>query len=102
MRKFIISKKAEGTGSILDLASEHFDRVIRVKSNYNYFIVFAAYYGRGSLFFTSEDRLSKEYKRLNDLGYSFRVFNANGQALTFDGVGFSEAWEYPRLELESN
>lgn len=102
MRKFIISKKTDGTGSIHDLASEHFDRVIKVKANYNYFLVFAAYYGRGSLFFTSEDRLIKEYKRLNEMGYSFKVFNADGQVLIFDGVGFSEDREYPQLELESN
>lgn len=98
MRKFVIRRKTGGTGSIHDIASEHFGRVIRVKSNYNYFIVFAAYYGRGSLYFVNEDRLIKEYKRLDAKGYSFRVFNADGQALIFDGVDFVKDWEYPQLE----
>lgn len=98
MRKFVIRQKMSGTGSIHDLSNEWFDRVIKLRKNCNYFIVFADYYGRGSLYFVNEDRLIKEYKRLNELGYSFKVFNADGQVLIFDGLQFVKDWEYPPLE----
>lgn len=98
MRKFVIRQKMGGTGSIHDLSHDWFHRLIKLRKNYNYFIVFASYHNRGSLYFVNEDRLIKEYKRLNKLGYSFKVFNADGQALIFDGVEFAKDREYPQLE----
>lgn len=97
MRKFIIKQKMGGTGSIHDLSHDQFDRVIKIRQNYNYVIVFAAYHSMGSLYFCDEARLIQKYKQLNAVGFSFKVFNADGQALVFDGVQFIADRDYPAL-----
>ena len=45
MRTFIIPQKMSGTGSIHDIASEHFDRVIVFAPGCQFAVVLASYYG---------------------------------------------------------
>lgn len=98
MRKFVIRQKMGGTGSIHDLSHDRFNRVIPFSQNYSYVIVFAAYHNMGSLYFCNEVRLIQKYAQLNAAGFSFKVFNADGQALVFDGVQFTLDRDYPSLE----
>ena len=44
-RVYIIPQKMSGTGSIHDLASEHYDRVIKFAPGCRFAVVLAAYYG---------------------------------------------------------
>lgn len=43
--KIIIKQKMSGTGTIHDLESQHYDRVIKMGNTYKYAVVLPAYYG---------------------------------------------------------
>lgn len=75
--KFIIEKKMSGTGSIHDLASENFDRVISGRGQYA--VVLAAYYGgKGYTTHTSENTAIRAAKRQSKQGYSYQIIDGSG------------------------
>lgn len=61
----IIPQKMSGTGTIHDLASQHFDREIDFGDDGQYAIVLASYYGNGDNYYIAQDaeealRISEE------------------------------------------
>jgi hypothetical protein len=82
MKKVIISQKMSGTGTIHDIASQHFDREIKFPKGAKYAVVLASYYGgKGYTTHTTEsatiqaDRRQSEYSReiIGVDGWSYRV-----------------------------
>jgi hypothetical protein len=70
MKKVIIPQKMSNTGSIHDIASQHFDREIKFPKGAQYAVVLASYYGgKGYTTHASEratiqaDKRQKEYSR---------------------------------------
>jgi hypothetical protein len=70
MKKVIIPQKQSNTGTIHDIASEHFDREIKFPKGHLYAVVLAAYYGgKGYTTHASEsatiqaDKRQKEFSR---------------------------------------
>ena len=55
MKTVTIPQKMSGTGTIHDLASQHFDREIEFGDDDKYAIVLASYYGNGDLYYTAKD-----------------------------------------------
>lgn len=82
----IIPQKMSGTGTIHDLANQHFDRQIVFGDNDQYAIVLAAYYGNGDLYYTAaskEDALRiHEAKR----EFSHGIIDRNGNAISLDAL----------------
>lgn len=68
-KKVIIEKKMSGTGSILDIASEHYDIEISVPAD-GYAVVIPSYYNHAPYVFdTAADALEK-YTQLGDDGFN--------------------------------
>lgn len=70
MKKVIIPQKMSGTGTIHDIASQHYDREIKFPKGAQYAVVLASYYGgKGYTTHASEsatiqaDRRQKEFSR---------------------------------------
>jgi hypothetical protein len=70
MKKVIIPQKMSGTGTIHDIASQHYDREIKFPKGAKFAVVLASYYGgRGYTTHASEsatiqaDRRQKEFSR---------------------------------------
>lgn len=70
MKKVIIPQKMSNTGSIHDIASQHFDREIKFPKGAQYAVVLASYYGgKGYTTHATEsatiqaDKRQKEYSR---------------------------------------
>lgn len=70
MKKVIIPQKMSGTGSIHDIASQHFDREIKFPKGAQFAVVLASYYGgKGYTTHATEaaaiqaDKRNREYSR---------------------------------------
>jgi hypothetical protein len=66
----VIEQKMSGTGTIYDLASEHYDRKIRVGSAYNYAVVLPAYYNAAPTRHKTEEAAIRAYNRLKQMNYA--------------------------------
>ena len=77
MKTYTIEKKMSGTGSIHDLASEHYDRDIVFRQGCHYAVVLAAYYG-GKGYTTNKpgEAAIAAYNRKSD--YSLEVIDYDG------------------------
>jgi hypothetical protein len=85
MRTYTIRQKQSNTGSIHDLASDHYDRDIRFRTGEHYAVVRAAYYGgrRGYKCTKTElaaCRLARSYGK----GYSYEIIDPTGQRYMAD------------------
>lgn len=75
---YIIPQKPSNTGTIYDLASEHFDRQIVFAKNSIYAVVCAAYYGgKGYTTHASAKAAIKASKALGD--YNHSIIDVNGE-----------------------
>jgi hypothetical protein len=90
MKKVIIPQKMSGTGSIYDIASEHFDREIRFPKGARFAVVLASYYGgKGYTTHNTEsatiqaDRRNKEFSRqiVGVDGYLYGYYGDDGEEL---------------------
>ena len=81
MSVYTIQQKPSNTGSIHDLASDHFDREIVFAPGCKYAVVLASYYG-GKGYTTHKTEISaiKAAKRLT--GYSYGVIDCHGNGLS--------------------
>jgi len=87
MKTYTIAQKMSGTGTIHDIASEHFDRDIIFRKPAKYAVVLAAYYGgRGyTTHHTAEAAIAKSAK-MCAAGYSHTVIDCDGREYaTHDG-----------------
>lgn len=81
MRTVTIKSKMSNSGSIYDLASEHYDRVIKFRSPTRYAVVKAAYYGgRGYTTHATEEAAATESHRRRD--YSHVIIDCMGNKYT--------------------
>lgn len=77
MTTLTIPKKMSGTGSIHDLASEHFDRDIKFGKDCKYAVVTASYYGgKGYTTHKTAEAAIKASRALGD--YSHAILDADG------------------------
>ena len=68
--KITIEQKMSNTGSIYDLESDQFDRVIDLGDRYRYAVVMPSYYGGRATRHTTLDLASAEARSLSNGGYA--------------------------------
>lgn len=74
-----IPKKMSNTGSIHDLASDHFDRDIKFASGAKYAVVLAAHYGgKGYTTHRTVAGTVKAARALSESGYSYEIIDIIG------------------------
>lgn len=77
MKKIIIPRKMSGTGSIHDIASEHYSREIKFPKGSKFAVVLASYYGgKGYTTHATEDATIQASKRQS--GYSGQIIGVDG------------------------
>jgi hypothetical protein len=85
MKKVIIPQKVSGTGTIHDIASQHYDREIKFPKGHLFAVVLASYYGgKGYTTHASEtaaiqaDRRNREFSRqiVGADGYIYDIKNS--------------------------
>lgn len=86
MKIVTIPKKMSGTGSIRDLASQHYNREIRFPKGAKYAVVLASYYGgRGYTTHRSESATIQADKRNSE--FSRRIIGVDGYYYEVDYDG---------------
>ena len=88
--KIIIPQKQSGTGTIFDLESEHYERVIDMMTLYNYVVVLPSYYGSRAYRHTRAHLAIKNYnKRYNKnklATLGARIVRRDGRVMDIDDV----------------
>lgn len=80
----VIPRKMSGTGTIHDLASEHWDRNIRFAPGCKYAVVLASYYGgKGYTTHRTEPAAIAASRRNRE--YSHQIVDINNNELTING-----------------
>lgn len=75
--KYIIRQKQSNTGSIHDIASDQFDRIIDGRGKYA--VVLAAYYGgKGYSTHETAEATIKAAREVAKQGYSYQIIDENG------------------------
>src|SRR5574340_318702 len=94
MHTVVIPQKMSGTGTIHDLASQHFDRVIEFADDEKYAIVLAAYYGNSALYYTA--KTAEEAVKISEREgeYSHAIIDRDGDMIDRD-------WLIRRAEVEA-
>lgn len=75
MKTYTIPAKMSGTGSIHDIASQHYDREIKFRKGCEYAIVWASYYGDTYKTFKSAEACAKAARKIDD---SFVIIDSDG------------------------
>jgi len=74
MKTYTIKKKVSGTGSIYDIASEHYDRVIKFRKGEIFALIEPSYFSDGYTAACSEQAIIKKYRK-SDYGI---IINCDG------------------------
>ena len=86
MKVYTIEKKMSGTGTIHDIASEHYDREIKFRNGTRYAVVLASYYGgRGYTTHKTEEAAAKMSNRQSRDGHSHVIIDYKGDLYTSYG-----------------
>lgn len=92
MKVLIIEKKMSGTGTIHDLESDQYDRVIKFPEGHKYAVVLADYYSGNYTTHKSETAAGKQSYKMRE--YSHKIIDADGRTYTairdFDGYRLVE------------
>ncbi|MDH4201092.1 MAG: hypothetical protein OEV66_12045 [Spirochaetia bacterium] len=83
MKTLIIDQKMSGTGSIHDLASQHYDREIKFRGSNKYAVVAASYYGDIQSSHATQKSAIKASKALGD--YSHKIIDTDGNTYSIYG-----------------
>lgn len=85
----VIEQKMSGTGTIHDLASEHFDRQIEFGKDGQYAIVLAAYYGNGNNYYIAKSKQEAIdlHERHNE--FSHAIIDRDGEPISIDWLYYS-------------
>lgn len=79
--RYIIPQKMSNSGSIHDIASDHYDRIISGRGRYA--VVLASYYGgEGYSTHLTSDAACKRASKLGRKGYSYQIIDQNGNTYT--------------------
>lgn len=77
MKTYTIDQIMSGTGTIHDIASDQFDRVIRFPAGHKFAVVLAAYYGgKGYTTHKTEQAAIRRANKVSD--YSYTIIDADG------------------------
>lgn len=79
MKKYTIKQKMSGTGSIHDIASDLYDRVIEFRGRAQYAVVPAAYYGMRHTTHATAQAAIRQSKKIGD--YSHSIIDAYGHEM---------------------
>lgn len=83
MKTYTIPQKMSGTGTIHDIASQHYDREIKFRKGCEYAVVLASYYGDTYKTFKSEKACARYARKMKD--YSYQIIDAEGNR--YDAYG---------------
>lgn len=75
MKTYTIPQKMSGTGTIHDIASQHYDREIKFRKGCEYAIVWASFYGDIYKTFKTAEACAKAARKIKD---SFTIIDADG------------------------
>lgn len=90
MTTFTIQQKQSNTGSIYDLASDQYDRVINFGDKYRFAVVLPAYYNAKVTRHITAELAIKMYKQLIKQGYQgVTIINDKGEEMIEN-----EGWEW--------
>jgi len=84
-----IEQKMSGTGTIHDLASEHFDREIEFGDDDQYAIVLAAYYGNGDMYYLAKSREEAISIHEAQEGFSHAIIDRDGDPISIDWLYYA-------------
>lgn len=86
MKVYTIEQKMSGTGTIHDIANEHYDREIKFRKGTRYAVVLASYYGgRGYTTHKTPESAAKMSDRQTRDGHSHMVIDHKGDVYTSNG-----------------
>jgi hypothetical protein len=86
MKVYTIEKKMSGTGTIHDIASEHYNREIKFLDGARFAVVLSSYYGgRGYTTHKTAEAAAKMSDRQARNGYSHVVIDYRGNTYTSNG-----------------
>ena len=85
MKTVTIPQKMSGTGTIHDVASQHFDREIKFPKGAKYAVVLAAYYGNGRLYTTHRTEEAAVEQSNKQREYSHMIVDSDDTWYTCDG-----------------
>lgn len=83
MKTYTIPARISGTGSIHSIASEFYDREIKLRKDCKYAVVLASYYGDTYKTFKSEKACARYARKMKD--YSYQIIDAEGNR--YDAYG---------------
>lgn len=99
LKTLVIPRKMSGTGSIHDIASEHYDVEVTFTDNSQYVFVYADYYNAGQEFFDNIADFAKKYDELK--GYSGVLFDRDfNEIIPMEYTPFLEALGEVQEEAE--
>jgi len=79
--RYTIPQKMSGTGSIHDIASENFDRVIAGRGKYA--VVLASYYGgKGYTTHGTPEAAARQAGKISREGFSYKIIDEDGNEYT--------------------
>jgi hypothetical protein len=85
MKTVTIPQKLSGTGTIHDVASQHFDREIHFPESSKYAVVLASYYGNGKLYTTHRTEIAAVKESNRQREYSHMIVDDDDNWYTCDG-----------------
>lgn len=75
MKIVTIAQKMSGTGSIHDIASQHYDRHIKFRKGCKYAVVLSSFYGDIYKTFKTAEACAKYARKIDD---SFKIIDSDG------------------------
>jgi hypothetical protein len=89
MKSYTIEQKMSNSGSIHDIASDQFDRVIEFRGAAKYAVVLASYYGgKGYTTHATEEAACQQAYKLSKQDYSYTIIDTDGVEYIDDGGQF--------------
>lgn len=85
MKRYVIERKMSGTGTIFDIASQHFDRIIEFKKGTKYAVVLASFYGNGKLYTTHKTAKTAIRESQKNREYAHSIIDMDGNFYQIDG-----------------
>lgn len=89
MTTVTIEQKMSGTGTIHDLASQHFDRHIEFGDDDKYAIVLAAYYGNGDNYYLAKSKEEAIALHERHAEFSHAIIDRDGDPVSVDWLYYS-------------
>ena len=86
MKVYTIPQKISGTGTIHDIASQHYDREIKFRKGYKFAVVLAAYYGT-NIYTTHRTAEAAAAESVKQDDFSHTIIDDTGKAYHRVNIG---------------